>query len=198
VDVVLSDDGLQHYALPRDIEVAVLDGQRGVGNGFCLPAGPLREPVSRLHTVDFVMINGVLQEARRNKLPDNLNSVELQLLPQCWVNVKTGAILPLAALGKKIEVHAVAGIGNPARFFSTLQSMGFVVFEHAFPDHHNFSSEDFIFRDDFLVLMTEKDAVKCAAFARDNWYALRVAMSLPDAWVDAIWQTAQQKYKKVV
>lgn len=198
VDVVLSDDGLQHYTLPRDIEIAVLDGQRGVGNKFCLPAGPLREPVSRLHAVDFVVVNGALQTAQRNKIPVNLNSVELQLSPQCWVNVKTGAVLPLAALEKKIAVHAVAGIGNPVRFFSTLQSMSFTVLKHAFSDHHLFSAEDFMFGDDLPVLMTEKDAVKCASFARENWYALRVAMPLSDAWVDTVWQAAQQKYKKVV
>ncbi len=198
VDVVLSDDGLQHYALPRDIEIAVLDGQRGVGNAFCLPAGPLREPVSRLDAVDFVVLNGTLQAPQCNKLSANLNRVELQLSPQCWVNVKTSAVLPLDAFQKEATVHAVAGIGNPARFFSTLKQMRFTVLEHAFSDHHGFSMEDFMFGDDFPVLMTEKDAVKCTPFARESWYALRVAMPLPDAWVDAVWQAAQKKHKKVM
>ncbi|MEZ5494556.1 MAG: tetraacyldisaccharide 4'-kinase [Pseudomonadales bacterium] len=194
VDVILSDDGMQHYALPRDVEIAVLDGQRGVGNGLLLPAGPLRESLSRLRSVDFVVSNG---EAAHNKIPTDIAVVALKLLPQCWVSLKTGATLPLHALDKSQPVHAVAGIGNPQRFFSTVRALDFALTEHAFPDHHVFVAEDLSFDDEAFVVMTEKDAVKCASFAKENWYALRVAMTLPEAWVDAVWQAAQNKQKKV-
>lgn len=197
VDVLLSDDGLQHYALPREVEIAVLDGQRGVGNGFLLPAGPLREPASRLRSVDFVVINGELSPAQQNNLPSNVNGSVFKLLPQSWVSVKTGEVLPLDAMKTNIGVRAVAGIGNPERFFSTVRQLGFSVEQKAFPDHHIFLANELSFGDEMPVLMTEKDAVKCATFAQEHWYALRVAMALPDTWVDAVWKAAQQKHKKV-
>ncbi len=194
VDVILSDDGLQHYALPRDVEIVVLDAERGIGNGFCLPVGPLREPASRLQAADFVVING--QPVQHNMHPKIENFLSVQLLPQCWVSVASSKVFPLETVDKKTTVHAVAGIGNPSRFFATLKNMGFTVIEHAFPDHHMFIEKDCLFNDEFPVLMTEKDAVKCADFAKANWYALRVAMSLPEEWVDAVWQTASNKFQK--
>lgn len=194
VDVILSDDGLQHYALPRNVEIVVLDAERGIGNSFCLPAGPLREPASRLQSADFIVVNG--QPTPCNILPNIKNTLSVQLQPQCWVSVGSGGVFPLEAVDKKTTVHAVAGIGNPLRFFATLKNMGYTVIEHAFPDHHVFIEKDCLFNDEFSVLMTEKDAVKCADFAKENWYALRVAMSLPEAWVDAVWQTASSKFQK--
>ena len=197
IDLVLSDDGLQHYRLPRQVEIAVLDAQRGVGNGFLLPAGPLRESVSRLSTVDFVVVNGEMPAVRRKKLPQNLQALVLNFLPECWVSVKTGEIFSLDVLDKKMPIHAVAGIGYPERFFSTLRQLGFSIIEHAFPDHHVFSSSDLAFGDDNLILMTEKDAVKCAKFSASHWYALRVAMPLQDEWIEAVLTLAQQKHQQV-
>lgn len=190
VDIVLSDDGLQHYALPRTLEIAVLDGSRGVGNGFCLPAGPLREPVSRLAEVDAVVVNG---DSGRLFRADQL---VVRLLPQDWLDVRTGKILPLLHLPPGSRVHAVAGIGNPQRFFCTLRELGFDVTEHPLPDHHAFSVADLQFADQLPVVMTEKDAVKCADFAPENCYALRVHMLLPDQWVDGLLALANEKFRR--
>ncbi len=155
-DVVVSDDGLQHYALGRAIEIVVIDGVRGLGNGLCLPAGPLREPVSRLEEVDLVVING---EHSVPRLGNAANSSMMQLKPVRLVNMTTGDGKPADSLGGK-TVHAVAGISHPERFFNTLNSLGIVVIPHEFPDHHAFTIEDVNFDDNIPVVMTEKDAVK--------------------------------------
>ena len=160
-DVIISDDGLQHYALHRDIEVIVIDGTRRFGNKRCLPAGPLREPVGRIKQAAYVISNGLaigdeivmtlhMQAAR--DLKANQNTVELK-----------------AFAGK--QVHAIAGIGNPKRFFSQLKSLGINPTTHAFADHYAYKPEDIDFKDDLPVLMTEKDAVKCRHFAlARHWY----------------------------
>jgi tetraacyldisaccharide 4'-kinase len=160
-DIVVTDDGLQHYALQRDLEIAVVDGERRFGNELCLPAGPLREPLSRPHEVDMVVANG---EAGPDEFPMRLAVITA-------VNLQDGS------LNRSLEdfiggpVHAVAGIGNPTRFFATLRRLGLDVREHPFPDHHNFSYRDINFNDEYPVLMTEKDAVKCTRFAKlSHWY----------------------------
>jgi subfamily B ATP-binding cassette protein MsbA len=155
-DVVVSDDGLQHYALGRSIEIVVIDGARGLGNGLCLPAGPLREPASRLEEVDLVVINGKHSVPR---LGNAANSSMMQLKPVRLVNMTTGDGKPADSLGGK-TVHAVVGISHPERFFDTLNSLGMVVIPHEFPDHHAFTIEDVNFDDNIPVVMTEKDAVK--------------------------------------
>ena len=178
-DVILSDDGLQHYALERDIEIAVIDAQRGLGNGLCLPAGPMREPPERLNEVDFVVINGAenpIESFYKKRV------YPMQILPQSWVNMETLASVEYKPAEK---VHAVAGIGNPQRFYDTLQSLGIEVVEHSFPDHHYFSPKDFIFKEDLPVVMTEKDAVKCQFEVKNAWY-LKVAASIDDDFVDAL------------
>lgn len=192
VDLILSDDGMQHYALPRTLEIAVLDGRRGTGNGYCLPAGPLREPVSRLKTVDFVVVNGA---GCGNFLPDALSVPVLQthLQARHWVVVHSGEILPLDTLSKGTTVNAVAGIGNPARFFDTLRLLGLEVLEHPFADHHVYNAEDLQFNNAFPVVMTEKDAVKCISLANDDFYALHVQMELPAVWLDQL----QKKIEKL-
>lgn len=161
-DVLLSDDGLQHYALGRDIEIAVLDGVRRLGNGHLLPAGPLREPRRRMRRVDFVVVNGGGGQGEYGmKLrPAQPRRVGGSGEAATWESF-TGA-----------PVHAVAGIGHPARFFETLRKQGLEIVEHPFPDHHRYSPEDFDFaRPDETILMTEKDAVKCAHFGAANlWY----------------------------
>ncbi len=177
-DVILSDDGMQHYALPRTVEIAVLDGMRGVGNGFCLPAGPLREPVSRLQEVDFVVINGIGKSGFRED--EQLTSLQAEQ----WCNVRSGEVLSLSHFPRGSTVHAVAGIGNPQRFFHTLRGLGLQLIEHPFPDHHQFASQDLQFGDNLPVVMTEKDAVKCRTLVTGNCFALHVSMSLPAAWVD--------------
>jgi tetraacyldisaccharide 4'-kinase len=160
-NVVLSDDGLQHYKLNKDIEIAVIDGERRFGNGYCLPAGPLREPIARLSSVDFVVVNG-------NKHEDN--EFSMQLVGDTAINLNTGELKPLQEF-RGIACHALAGIGNPERFFKLLESNGLSCITHSFPDHYQFERGDIEFGDNKPVLMTEKDAVKCTEFAGENhWY----------------------------
>jgi len=163
VDVILTDDGLQHYALARDMEIVVVDGQRGFGNGRLLPSGPLREPLSRLAEVDAVVING--GDAH---LPLPVSSYSMTLAGHRLVNLcRPDLVMPLSHL-KAVKVHAVAGIGNPDRFFDSLSALGLEIEPHPFPDHHVFVATDLPMG---TVIMTEKDAVKCAAFRRpDIWF----------------------------
>ncbi len=175
-DIVLCDDGLQHYALARDVEIVVIDGARGLGNGQLLPAGPLREPPSRLAAVDFVVVNG---DAAAWPLAHGM-----QLRPQPWqlLCADASAVAPVPPA----RLHAVAGIGNPARFFAALQVQGFDIVPHAFADHHAFTAGDLDFGDDLPVVMTEKDAVKCQAFARANWWQVPVEAELPEVFWQAL------------
>ena len=160
-NVIISDDGLQHYRLGRNIEIAVLDGVRRFGNGRCLPAGPLREPRKRLQRVQARVANGVAQEGE----------IGMQLETQAVYNLLSGVSISPAEFGNGDPVHAVAGIGHPARFFQHLRDLGFAVIEHAFADHHAYRPSDVDYPENTRVIMTEKDAVKCQAFARANhWY----------------------------
>jgi tetraacyldisaccharide 4'-kinase len=160
-DVILSDDGLQHYALQRDIEIAVIDGVRRFGNGFLIPAGPLREPVSRLQEVDLLVTNG-LGNGQEHRLGMRQGEAHNLLDPD-----KVSALHDF----RPQTVHAVAGIGNPERFFRSLQQAGLQLERHAFPDHFPFQPDDIRFGDGKPVIMTEKDAVKCRHFATANdWY----------------------------
>lgn len=168
-DVVISDDGLQHYALWRDLEIIVLDSVRGFGNGFCLPAGPLRESVIFLQHIDF----------KRNNF--NIffqdSGYQMQYNPGKFTNVNLPRITKDYAefLGQK--VHAVAGIGNPEKFFNLLQTLGLEIIKHPFPDHYDFHSMDFPFANE-LIIMTEKDAVKCEKFANNNFWFLPITAQL--------------------
>lgn len=170
IDVVVADDGLQHYALARDVEICVVDGARRFGNGHLLPAGPLREPLSRLECVDFIICNG--GEARPGEFAMHLKTEDAFALddPSCRRALDSFA-------GER--VHAVAGIGHPARFFATLREQGIEPVEHPFADHHAYAARDLQFGDGLPVLMTEKDAIKCRAFARGNWWAVPVRATLP-------------------
>ncbi|MBS4096309.1 MAG: tetraacyldisaccharide 4'-kinase [Sulfuricella sp.] len=170
-NVLLSDDGLQHYALGRAVEIAVIDGTRGCGNGLLLPAGPLRESRARLASVDAVVVNGPGEQA----------GLRMSLAGERFANLRDprqNADLTLFA-GKKL--HAVAGIGNPQRFFATLRNLGVEFTEHPFPDHHPYQPDDLAFAATEMVVMTEKDAVKCAAFATPNWWMLAVSAQVDDA-----------------
>ena len=179
-DLVLSDDGLQHYALARDIEIAVVDGARGLGNQLLLPAGPLRETAARHASVDYVIING-----------DGFSfpgAYPMRLVPEPWQNLHK-AKQSLPEPGSRI--HAVAGIGNPERFFTQLRAQGFEVVAHVFPDHHAYVAADFAFSDGAPVVMTEKDAVKCMDLAADNWWFVPVSADLPEPFYLALLQQLQ-------
>jgi len=164
-DVIVADDGLQHYALARDIEIAVIDGIRHFGNGRCLPAGPLREPVSRLQEVDFIVVNSGVTLDKEYRMTLRMVNIYRVNDPQQIAGIETLQGGP---------VHAVAAIGNPQRFFEQLQGMGFDIIRHAFPDHHEFTGTELDFDDDHPVIMTEKDAVKCQRFAGDRCWTLAV------------------------
>lgn len=158
IDIILADDGLQHYRLQRDLELVVVDQQRQFGNGFCLPAGPLREPVSRLSKQSWCIYNGGKQK------------YSFAIQPSYVKQLDSNRTEKLAYFAQK-TVHAVAGIGNPQRFFSMLKEHGINVIEHAFPDHYQFNESDLNFDDDLPVLMTEKDSVKCKSLVNNNlWY----------------------------
>ena len=172
-NVIISDDGLQHYQLARHIEIAVLDGQRGLGNGRCLPEGPLREKPERLAEVDMVVVNG-LQDL---SLP--VSPYQMTLEPECWQSLYHNQAVTLTDWPHQ-TVQAIAGIGNPARFFQTLNSLGLDVSSRSFPDHHQFQPEDLSFAASEVLVMTEKDAVKCRTFAQDNWWYLAVNARLAD------------------
>lgn len=168
VDILVSDDGLQHYRLGRDLEVCVIDSARGLGNGALLPAGPLREPPERLREVDLIVMNGPVL-TRRHEKP----MLVMQLDLGAARSFISGLEKPLAFfIGGR--VHAVAGIGNPERFFSALEAAGLRILRHPFPDHHAFAASDLDFGDGHAVLMTEKDAVKCQAFAKPHFWSVPV------------------------
>lgn len=166
-DIILSDDGLQHLRLGRDIEIIVIDGERGLGNGHCLPVGPLREPAIRLQRVHYAVINGQPCEG----CPDGFR---MHIQPLYWRHVKTDKTIPCKQWSNAKRVHAVTGIGNPSRFFNLLTSLGFEIIEHAFPDHHSFEASDIEFADDLSVVMTDKDAVKCKPFSGDQHWSLSI------------------------
>lgn len=169
VDLVISDDGLQHYAMGRQVEIVVVDGKRRFGNGFFLPAGPLRESESRLKTVDFIINNGA----------EHVGEITSTLKALMFVNVATNEEQPLEFFNQK-TCHAVAGIGYPQRFFDTLIQLGVEVETHAFADHYTFTQTDLAFDDDYPILMTAKDCVKCIEFATDQMWYLHVEAELSD------------------
>lgn len=193
-DVVLSDDGLQHFQLPRQMEIMVVDGQRVFGNGFCLPAGPLREPLGVVQQVDFRVINGSLDTSRpsANRL-QSASCFEMQLAAGEWVHLQSGERLNHQALLQRTagqSVFALAGIGYPPRFFSSLAEAGFVSQNLAFADHHVFSADDFsAIPESAFKLMTEKDAVKCHGLGLENAWYLEVNAQLPDSF----WQQFYQR-----
>lgn len=168
-NIVIADDGLQHYRMGRTLEICVVDGQRQWGNGWCLPAGPLRERVTRLQSCDFVVVNGTTMQMRGETL----------------VALTGNTTQPLSALAGQ-QVHAVTGIGNPQRFKLMLEAAGLLVTLHPYPDHHAFTGEELQFDDDLPVLMTEKDAVKCREYAIPNAWYLPVEAVLADGFAQAV------------
>ncbi len=183
-DVVLSDDGMQHYAMERDAEIAVIDGERGLGNGLCLPAGPLREPPSRLEQVNLIVVNG---DAGDLSLPPDVPRLSMRLAPSRLINVVSGEVQPLEQL-KGQTVHAVAGISNPERFFATLETLGCEVLRHTFPDHHTYVGRDVMFEDNLPVIVTEKDMVKLdpGSLEGDHYWYIEVTTVFETDAIDAV------------
>lgn len=175
-DVIISDDGLQHYALHRDIEIVVVDGLRRFGNNFCLPSGPLREPQERLQEVDFVVCNG--GEAEENE-------ILMQLEGAYAVNMQSQERKSLAEF-KTLNCHALAGIGNPQRFFDDLKRHGIECQTHSFPDHYAYTAKGIRFKDADVVLMTEKDAVKCMDFASEQHWFVPVEARLDAKFIEQL------------
>ena len=173
-DVVLCDDGLQHYRLQRDMEIAVIDGVRRFGNGYLLPAGPLRESLSRLKTVDAVVVNGGTAAP---------GQYAMQLSGDVFDNLLDPGKTATARDLRGLRLHAVAGIGHPQRFFDQLKSLGLTVTPHAFPDHHPYASGDLLFNDCDALLLTEKDAVKCTAYADEKFWVFRVDAQIDPALI---------------
>ncbi|MBW7470143.1 tetraacyldisaccharide 4'-kinase [Marinobacter sp. M216] len=200
-DILISDDGLQHYALPRDIEIAVFDGVRGTGNGALIPVGPLREPVSRLASVDFVVVNG--GDFEEGGHIESFQGIEhpqiftMALEPSSLTNLKTGESRPLSDLTGR-HVRAVAGIGNPERFFDTLRSLGAVVEGTAFPDHHDFRASDLDAESGRWVVITAKDAVKCQGFAKDNVWVFSVQARLDPEFIGAVLSRIRQDSEQIL
>lgn len=187
IEVVLSDDGLQHYRLHRDIEIAVVDSQRLSVNRWCLPAGPLREPVSRLQSVDYVVINGTADL----ELGELKSATSMQFVPRFLINLSNGEKRPFAGapfhLGNKIQ--AVSAIGNPDRFYQLLDQLPYQFEKFSFPDHHLFSESDFEDRGVDMqqpLVMTEKDAVKCKSFATPNFWYLSVDVQLQQDFLNRL------------
>ncbi|HJW81918.1 MAG TPA: tetraacyldisaccharide 4'-kinase [Acidiferrobacterales bacterium] len=183
-NVIISDDGLQHYRLHRDLEIAVIDGTRRFGNRLCLPAGPLREPVSRLRSVFVRVANGTPETGE----------LGMTLEPTGFYNLAEPERRASADEFRDSAVHAVAGIGNPERFFASLRGLGLNVIPHPFPDHHDFRPGELEFSDDRPLIMTEKDAVKCQPFANTRCWVLAIE-ARPDV---ALGEQILQRLKEII
>lgn len=179
-DVVLCDDGLQHYRLRRDMEIAVVDAERRFGNGHLLPAGPLREPVSRLDKADAVVWNGGDAGTASGR------NFAMRLVGDTFWNLLNPEATAGPGAFRGLRIHAVSGIGNPRRYFAHLRELGLEGVAHAYPDHHPYRTQDLDFPDAEAVLMTEKDAVKCAAFANERMWALAVEAEVDPGLGDAV------------
>jgi tetraacyldisaccharide 4'-kinase len=182
-DLVIADDGLQHYALARDVEIAVIDGSRGFGNGHCLPAGPLREPPGRLQSVNLVVYSGEAPADGFGMVLDGGEAVSL---------LDETRRRPLASFSSQ-PLYAMAGIGNPERFFAHLRSFGLTFEAREFPDHHTYGQEDLLFAGAAPLLMTEKDAVKCRAFAGPEHWHVPVEARLPAEFGKALLRLIREK-----
>jgi tetraacyldisaccharide 4'-kinase len=193
VDVVLSDDGLQHYKLYRDLEVVVVDGQRLFSNGFCMPAGPLRESMTRLNEVQYIVVNG--EPAR--EIPQLASASTMQLEPRSLVNMVSGEKRPFsgAPFNMDNKLQAVSALGNPQRFYALLERLPYQVETFSFPDHHKFTAADFEQQGIDThqpVVMTEKDAVKCRQFAKNNFWYLSVEVSLESQFFERLIEDIRQ------
>ncbi len=183
IDVILSDDGIQHYRLMRDIEVLVIDGTRKFGNGYLLPAGPLREPIYKLNDVDAIVCN------HKKVIGD---SYLMKYKREFLINLKTNQAISLNKVRLR-NIHAIAGIGNPDLFFNDLKSLGLVFDSSAYKDHYRFTKKDFKTMNGKNIIMTEKDAVKCEKFAQDKFWYVPVSVEIDSKFIDVILK--KLKYK---
>lgn len=187
-DVIVADDGLQHYRLARDFEICVVDGSRGLGNRRLLPAGPLREPARRLETVDQVLVNGATH--------DSFDGVTFELVAGDVRRLNGSLARPLERFADT-TVHAVAAIGNPQRFFDLLRSQGVQIIEHEYPDHAALAPGDLEFGDDFDVFMTEKDAVKLDRNMKDKYWCVPVDLAMDPAQSAALLEQIEIRIRNV-
>ena len=185
VDVIVADDGLQHYRLERNYEICIIDGTRGLGNRLLLPAGPLRESIDRLEEVDQILVNGKRHEDSADVTAVEQNAIEFNLVASEVERLNGSLTRPIKRFSGT-TVHGIAAIGNPARFFDMLRAHGIQVIEHAFRDHAAITQRDLEFGDDFDVLMTEKDAVKLGHVSADKYWVVPVDMQI-DAVVAGPW-----------
>ena len=198
-DVIVSDDGMQHYKLPRDIEIAVIDGKRQLGNGKCLPAGPLREPPERLKTCDFIVMNNSTMAINNS---DETRYFEMALKGKTLINLSTLETKPLSDL-KGETIQALTGIGNPQRFYNSLTDEGIKVIENTYPDHYAFEAFDLNFDEASTVIMTEKDAVKCKPLldnkpeSSKQYWCLPVTATLPNEFNIALLTKLKEVLKEV-
>ena len=176
-DVIISDDGLQHYSMARDIEIAVIDGKRRFGNNLTFPAGPLRESKNRLQSVDFIV---------NNSGPTEENEFLMSVSPSKFVHLKSGKSYSVDNWPMHNQIHAVAGLGNPGRFFDLLEKLGFEIIRHPFPDHHNFSSSDMFYLDHLPIVMTEKDASKCKDLDINKIWYLTIDADVGNKFIDKL------------
>jgi tetraacyldisaccharide 4'-kinase len=199
VNVIIADDGLQHYRLERTYEICVIDGARGLGNRFLLPAGPLRETIDRLGEVDQVLINGRRGDNVAERTAVEQNAIEFELVAREITRLNGSLTRPIGGFSGT-TVHAVAAIGNPARFFDMLRAHGIQVIEHAFQDHARLSVNDLRFGDDFEILMTEKDAVKLDATSSDKYWTVPVDLEidpvLSSPWLEQIESRLRSELEK--
>ena len=180
-DTLLFDDGMQDYSLPRDIEIAVVDGLRGFGNHHCLPVGPLREPIERLSQVDYVLINQGVCDASLNVEHDRCFSIAIA--PTQFRNLYNNEVKSLNDMSSSENLVAVSGIGNPQKFYSTLDTLDLKYVRDAYPDHHGFKQSDLAKWDNHTVIMTGKDGIKCQAFGQKNWWVLDINMNIPESFL---------------
>jgi tetraacyldisaccharide 4'-kinase len=200
--VIIADDGLQHYRLKRDFELIVVDSKRKFGNGFLLPAGPLREGLWRLKTVDALVFNGEMDEVDSRSF-ERLPKVLMKLAATTLVNMKTQQRVLLTdfhqtfANNEDKVINALAGIGDPSRFFTTLTELGFRLDQSvAFVDHQEYKESQFTgFPNKVPLMMTEKDAVKCTSFAKDNWWYLPVDAQIEDKQISPLLDALFDKVK---
>ena len=176
-DIVISDDGLQHYNMNRDIEIVVIDGKRRFGNNLTFPAGPLRESKKRLASVDFIV---------NNSGPTEEGEYLMNVSPSKFIHLKSGKSYPIEKWPMHKQVHAVAGLGNPGRFFDLLARLGFDIIRHPFPDHHNFVSTDINYLDHLPIIMTEKDASKCKDFKNNRIWYLTIEADVSDKFMSEL------------
>lgn len=183
-NIIISDDGMQHYTMGRNLEIAVIDGKRQFGNGLCLPAGPLREPISRLKTCDFIVIKG---EGKIKQILSNKQSIyHMSIMPGAIRSIITNKVAKPHELAG--TVAAVAGIGYPEQFFYTLAKLGLKFKEYIFPNHHPFKKTDLLLKEK-IIIMTEKDAIKCQPFATNSWYYLPIEAKLNNSF----WRSLRER-----